>query len=80
VLERHLILNRVQDSVSQEVENAIQEEGLTLLSSIPDDKQLLEMDQKGKTIDSLADDSPVYKALDQMLTKLLNIEETRKAK
>jgi CO dehydrogenase maturation factor len=74
VKERHLILNRVQDSVSQEVENAIQDEGLTLLSSIPDDSKLLEMDQKGKTIDSITDDSPVYKALDRLLTKLLNLK------
>jgi len=74
VQEKHLILNRVQDSVSQEVENAIQEEGLTLLSSIPDDNYLLEMDQKGKTIDNIPDDSPVYKALDRLLTKLLNLE------
>ena len=74
VQEKHLILNRVQDSVSQEVKNAIQEEGLTLLSSIPDDNYLLEMDQKGKTIDNIPDDSPVYKALDRLLTKLLNLE------
>jgi CO dehydrogenase maturation factor len=72
VRERYLILNRVPHSVSQEVKNAIQEEGLTLLSSIPDDSQLLEMDQKGKTIDHIPDNSPVYKALDRLLKKLLN--------
>ena len=74
VEEKHLILNRVKGSVPQEVENAIQEEGLALLSSIPDDNQLLKMDQRGKTIDSIPDDSPVYKALDRLLTKLLNLK------
>jgi CO dehydrogenase maturation factor len=74
VKEKHLILNRVQKSVSQEVKDTIQDEGLTLLSSIPDDSQLLEMDQKGKTIDKIPDDSPVYKALDRLLTKLLNLK------
>ena len=75
VQEKHLILNRVQKTVSQEVRDTIQEEGLRLLSSIPHDNHLLEMDQKGKTIDRIPDDSPVYKALDQLLTKLLNFEE-----
>ncbi len=74
VHEKHLILNRVKGSVPQEVEEAIQDEGLTLLSSIPEDSQLLKMDQRGKTIDSIPDDSPVYKALDRLLTKLLNFK------
>jgi CO dehydrogenase maturation factor len=75
VQEKHLILNRVQGSASREVENAIQEEGLTLLSSLPDDSRVLEMDQKGKTIDSIPVNSPVLKALDRLLTKLLNLKE-----
>lgn len=74
VREKHLILNRVQNSVSKEVKKAIQEEGLTLLSSIPHDNQLLKMDQKGKTIDNIPDNSPIYTALDRLLTKLLNLK------
>jgi CO dehydrogenase maturation factor len=75
VRETHLILNRVQKSVSQEVKDTIQEEGLNLLFSIPNDSKLLELDQRGKSIDRLADDSPAYKALDRSLKKLLNLEE-----
>ena len=80
VREKHLILNRVQDSVSQEAKDTIQEEGLKLLSSIPNDSKLLELDQRGKTIDSVADNSPAYKELDRLLKKLLNLDEAKKAK
>ena len=80
VREKHLILNRVQDSVSQEAKDTIQDEGLKLLASIPNDSKLLELDQRGKTIDSVADDSPAYKELDRLLKKLLNLDEAKKAK
>jgi CO dehydrogenase maturation factor len=73
VREKHLILNRVQKSVSQEVKDAIQEEELKLLSSIPNDSKLLELDQRGKTIDSVPEDSAVYKKLDRLLKKLLKL-------
>jgi CO dehydrogenase maturation factor len=75
VREKHLILNRVQKSVSHEAKDAIQEEGLNLLASIPNDSKLLELDQRGKKIDLLADDSPAYKALDRLLKKLLKLDE-----
>ena len=80
VREKRLILNRIQNSIPKEVENAIQDEGLTLLSSIPDDNKLFKMDQKGEPIDTIPDNSLAYKALGLSLTKLLNIEESRKVK
>ncbi len=80
VQEKHLILNRVQDSVSREVKNAIQDEGLTLLSSLPHDSKIAEMDRKGKTIDSIPEDSSFYKKMDQTLKKLLYPDERKKAK
>lgn len=74
--EKHLILNRVQKSVSREVRDTIEEEGLNLLASIPDDSKILELDRRGKKIDLLAEDSPAYKALGRLLKKLLNLDET----
>ena len=80
VQEKHLILNRVQGSVSPEVKNIIQDEGLTLLSSLPHDSKIAEMDQRGKTIDDIPEDSLIYKELNPILKKLLNPDVRQKAK
>lgn len=71
VEEKHLILNRVEDSVPLEVMKAIEKEGLKLLSSIPEDKKLLELDMKGKTISEVSPDSPAAEAVNQLLMRLM---------
>jgi CO dehydrogenase maturation factor len=80
IQEKYLILNRVQNSIPQQVEKIIEEEGLKLLQSIPEDEKLLELDQNGKPIVNITTDSPAYQAIDEMLIKLLDLEKTEQAK
>ena len=80
VREKYLILNRIQNSIPQQVEKAIEEEGLKLFQSIPEDEKLLEMDRNGKPTAHITADSPAYQAVDALLIKLLNLEKTKEVK
>lgn len=71
VKEKSLILNRVQDSIPASLIEAVAEEGLKLLSIIPEDKKLLKMDQEGKSIWDIPARSPAYKAITELWNKLL---------
>ncbi len=70
VKEQYLILNRLHGSPSEPMINAIKDERLTLLFSIPEDKDLLKMDQKGISIWPDLFDSHVYHAVEQLMMKL----------
>jgi CO dehydrogenase maturation factor len=74
VKEKFLILNRVQDSIPASLKEAVAEQGLKLLSVIPEDKTLLEMDQEGTSIWEIPASSPAYKAVVELCQK---IKETR---
>jgi CO dehydrogenase maturation factor len=71
VKEKFLALNRVQDSIPASLKEAIAEEGLKLLSVIPEDKTLLEMDQEGKSIWEIPASSPAYKAIAELCQKII---------
>jgi CO dehydrogenase maturation factor len=75
--EKYLILNRVQNSIDHSLKSAIEEEGLKLFHSIPEDDRLLKWDQEGKPIYQIALDSPAYQAAGQLLTKLLSLEKNK---
>lgn len=76
VKKKYLILNRVHNSLPQPVKKSIQEEGLKLLCSIPEDKKLLETDQAGHPVWPVLNKSSAYKALHLVMEKL----ELRKVK
>jgi CO dehydrogenase maturation factor len=72
--ERLLILNRVRESngipVSEKLSQVIDEEGLSLFASVPEDEQLLENDQTGDPIWSIPEDSLAYQAVNILMNKL----------
>lgn len=70
--EKYLILNRIQNSIPQQVRGTIEEEGLNLFQSIPEDEKLLELDQNGKPAGHITADSLAYKAINQLMKKLAN--------
>jgi CO dehydrogenase maturation factor len=72
VQEKYLILNRIQNSIPQQVKKAIEEEGLKLFQSVPEDKKLLELDQNGKPIGHITADSLAYQAINQLMKRLIN--------
>ncbi len=69
--EKYLILNRVQSPVTRLLNDIIDEEGVKLICSIPEDNQLLEMDREGKGIDQFTVDSPACSAVDKLLRRLI---------
>lgn len=72
--EKQLVLNRTQGSLPAAVQTCIQEEDLDLFFSIPEDMNLLEMDQTGKTIWDIPTDSPALQAVNQLRQKLADLE------
>jgi CO dehydrogenase maturation factor len=70
VKDKFLILNRVQDSIPISLKDAVAEQGLKLLSFVPEDKNLLEMDQQGKSIWQIPASSPAYKTIVELCQKI----------
>ena len=70
VKEQYLILNRLHSSPSEQIINATEDERLTLFYSIPEDKDLLKMDQRGISIWHDLSNSSVYHAVEQIMMKL----------
>jgi CO dehydrogenase maturation factor len=72
--KRYLILNRVRvpngNSAPKILSQAIDEEGLNLFASVPEEEQLLEMDQTGDSVWTIPEDSLVYQAVDTFMKKL----------
>ena len=69
--ERHLLLNRVMDSVPEVLQQIISEEGLSLLATIPEDEQLRKIDQTGEPVWNIPEESPIYLEIDRFMKKLL---------
>ena len=70
-----LILNRVKGSIPDALDRIIEQQGLEHFVSIPEDATLLRMDQSGKPIWKLPDDSPVWEAVHLMMSRLLERDE-----
>jgi len=72
-----LVLNRVKGSIPDFLDKIIEEQGLELFSSIPEDDTLFQMDQSGKPIWKIADDSPAYQAVHRMMDELMGRKNNR---
>lgn len=70
--EKGVILNRVHRKVPQVVLETLAKENLQPCLCIPEDSDLLEMDQKGKSIWTLPGQSPAYLALDIWMKTIVN--------
>jgi CO dehydrogenase maturation factor len=68
---KHLILNRTPGKPGQAVLNAVREEGLDHLCSIPDDNLLLSEDQAGRPIWPVLEDTSAYEAIAGPMAGLL---------
>jgi CO dehydrogenase maturation factor len=66
-----LILNRLKQEIPASLKEIIEKEGLDLFSSIPEDDTLLQMDQAGKPIWHVPDETPAYQAIHQLMTRLM---------
>ena len=70
VKEKYLILNRVKNSIHQSVKESIESEDLKLIGFVPEDRVLMEMDNKGEPIWSFIKDTKAYKAVSEILENL----------
>ncbi len=70
VKEKNLILNRVRNSLPRPVKKVIEGEGLKLLHSIPEDEELLKMDQDGNPIWKIKSRSSAYQAVGELMKKI----------
>jgi len=58
-----LVVNRVRDALPPEIQGAIAENGLELVSTLPEDPQLAELEIRGAPITDLPQDSPISKGV-----------------
>lgn len=67
----YLILNRVSGEVPEPLMQRIDKIDLPLLGVVPSNDELIEFDYNGRPLVELGDESPVYKAIAEMLAKIL---------
>lgn len=67
----YLIINRLQGKLTQEATSFVDKLGVPLLGTIPSDDELSAFDYSGRPLVELSDQSPVYQAVSEMMSKIL---------
>ena len=65
-----MIVNRVKNGLPDEINKVVSGFGMDLVSSIPEDPELADLEIKGKPIIELPADSPLRQGVEQILNKL----------
>jgi CO dehydrogenase maturation factor len=65
-----MIVNRVKNGLPDEIDKVVSGFGMDLVSSIPEDPELADLEIKGKPIIELPADSPLRQGVEQVLNKL----------
>jgi CO dehydrogenase maturation factor len=66
----HLILNRMPGSMPAELEERVNKMDIPLLGIIPADQELMSFEFSGRPLVELGDESPVYRAVAEMMKKI----------
>lgn len=66
-----LIINRLPDGIPLELNSFVEKMNVPLLGTIPADESLSVYEFSGKPLVDLGDDSPVYRAVEAMMGKIL---------
>lgn len=69
----YLILNRVDGQIPPALARRIEEMKIPLLGVVPADEMLSEYEFSGEPLVNLGDESPIYRAVDGMLRKILDM-------
>ncbi|MFC2168365.1 AAA family ATPase [Acidobacteriota bacterium] len=72
--EKRLIVNRLHGEVSPVLTQTLKEEHLELGLTIPDDKNILDMENKGESIWTLPDSSPIFLAVDKWMNNNIHFQ------
>jgi CO dehydrogenase maturation factor len=66
-----LILNRLPGEIPSELQEYVEKMNVPLLGTIPADEELSSFEFSGKPLVDLGDESPVYRAVEEMMRKIL---------
>ena len=69
----YFILNRLPGEMPPPIQERIDKMGIPFIGVIPSDEELVEFEFSGRPLVELGDDSPVYRAVAQMMDKTLGI-------
>jgi CO dehydrogenase maturation factor len=65
-----LVLNRTRNGIPKEIDEAIKQAGLELITAIPEDPNMAELEVKGAPLTDLKADSPLYSGVLDLAKKL----------
>jgi CO dehydrogenase maturation factor len=65
------VMNRAEKKIPDELKKTMGKEEVECFFSIPEDDELFKMDQSGKPIWKISENAPAYRAVDQMMSRLL---------
>ncbi len=68
--ERYLIVNRADDPLDPALQRAAEETGLTMLGTVPDDREIAQCDLEGTGLFDLPDTSPALIAVRDMVSRI----------
>jgi CO dehydrogenase maturation factor len=74
VRQKGLIVNRAPDKLSQAFLDEVEQIGVPLLCTIPQDDNLLEFDMERRSMLELPDDSPAVMAVDDLMEKVMKVK------
>jgi CO dehydrogenase maturation factor len=74
VREKGLIVNRAPKQLNQAFLDEVEQIGVPLLCTIPQDDNLLEFDMERRSMLELPDDSPAVLAVDELMEKVIKVK------
>jgi CO dehydrogenase maturation factor len=74
VRQKGLIVNRAPDKLSQAFLDEVEQIGVPLLCTIPQDDNLLEFDMERRSMLELPDDSPAVLAVNDLMEKAIKVK------
>jgi len=69
IQETHLVVNRANRQIPEIMQQKIEDSGLPLAGSLPDDQTVADFDIVGRPIFEISEDAPVYKAVVEIAVK-----------
>ena len=74
VREKGLVVNRAPDQLNQAFLDEVEQIGVPLLCTIPQDDNLLEFDMERRSMLELPDDSPAVQAVNGLVEKIIKVK------
>jgi len=76
IRKTYLVLNRVSSELPEALLKRIEEPGIELIGTLPEDPQIAALDMAGTPLVEISSDSPIYRAVTDIAHKALKVVET----